>query len=359
MTAIHLPYSALTVRAGAGARDTLRRDGLSPAMVSTLPGAAGGPKAVGMTGLDQAVFGWLAQAPRERELVGASIGAWRFACALQDAPAAALARLAERYTVETYPADSTVASITRQTEAMLVDVLGEDGFARLLNHPHYRLTLLLVRAHGLLASEQRLVQLGGLALAASLNAASRRLTRHAFSRVLCHHPASALDFVPDDGLPTERVVLDAANLRAALMGTVAIPLVLSGVDLPGAPTGRFRDGGLTDYHIDFPFARRDGITLYPHFTERIVPGWFDKFLPWRRHNEANQHNTVLIAPSREYLARLPLGRLPDRGDFKRFAGRDAERIKAWWQSTAESQRLGDAFLELVEKQRLGDVASPL
>jgi len=356
MTAIHLPYPVLTVRAGAGALATLRRDGLSASMVATLPGAAGGPKAIGLTGLDQAVFGWLAQAPRERELVGASIGAWRFACALQRDPGAALARLAERYTVETYPPDSTVESITRQTEAMLIDVLSDDGFARLLDHPHYRLTLLLVRARGPLASEDRLTQLGGLALAASLNAASRRLTRFVFSRVLCHHPESRLEFAPDDGLPTERVILDSANLRAALMGTVAIPLVLSGVALPGTAEGLFRDGGLTDYHIDYPFARRDGITLYPHFTDRIVPGWFDKFLPWRRHSEANQRNTVLIAPSRDYLARLPLGRLPDRGDFKRFASRDAERIKAWRQSTAESQRLGDALLELIEKQRLGEVA---
>ncbi|MDN0084030.1 hypothetical protein QU487_14925 [Crenobacter sp. SG2305] len=359
MTAIHLPHPVLSVRAGPGALATLRRDGLSPAMVSTLPGSAGGPKAIGLTGLDQAVFGWLAGALRERELVGASIGAWRFACALQADPAAALARLAERYTVETYPPGSTVQSITRQTETMLMDILGDDGFARLLDHPHYRLTLLLVRARGLLASEGRLPQLGGLVLAASLNAASRRLIRFAFSRVLCHHPASMLTFAPDDGLPTERVLLDSGNLRAALMGTVAIPLALAGVTLPGAAEGRFRDGGLADYHIDYPFARRDGITLYPHFTDRIVPGWFDKFLPWRSHDTDNQCNTVLVSPSREYLAKLPLGRLPDRGDFKRFAGRDAERIKAWRQSTAESQRLGDAFLELVEKQRLGEVATLL
>ena len=45
-----------------------------------VPGAAGGPKAVGISGLDQAIFGrFLPEARRPRTLIGASIGSWRFA----------------------------------------------------------------------------------------------------------------------------------------------------------------------------------------------------------------------------------------------------------------------------------------
>ena len=95
--------------------------------------------------------------------------------------------------------------------------------------------------------------------------------------------------------------------------------------------------------------------LYPHFTERIVPGWFDKFLPWRGSSPAHHANTVLIAPSRDYLARLPGGKLPDRQDFHRYLGRDAQRQQVWRQATAESQRLGDAFMAWLERPGLGQV----
>ncbi|WP_047249604.1 hypothetical protein [Chromobacterium subtsugae] len=348
MTAIHIRHPALTIKAGVKARQILQR-GLSAQQVGSLPGAAGGPKAVGLTGLDQAVFEWLAGAPRERELVGASIGGWRFACAMQPDPARTLARLAERYTEEGYSPRVTTAQITAQTRAMLDDILGADGLARLLDHPHYRLSLLLVQSHGLANSEAKPALLSGLAVAAALNMVSRPLLRHSFSRVICHDPRSSLRFKPTDAIPTRLLALDAGNLRQALMGTVAIPGFLHGVQLPDAPPAIYRDGGLTDYHIDFPFADGEEIALYPHFTDRIVPGWFDKSLPWRKASHSNQANTVLIAPSREYLARLPSGKLPDRKDFHRYLGRDALRREHWKTASAESQRLGDAFREWLEK----------
>ncbi len=52
-------------------------------------------------------------------------------------------------------------------------------------------------------------------------------------------------------------------------------------DLPGAGPGTYRDGGLLDYHLDLPYEDR-GVVLYPHFTDKVIPGWFDKGLPWRR-----------------------------------------------------------------------------
>ncbi|WP_293763147.1 hypothetical protein [uncultured Aquitalea sp.] len=350
MTRTHSSRSSpLVIKAGPAALARIRRDGLKPADIGFLPGAAGGPKAIGITGLDQAVFSWLAEAPRSRELVGASIGGWRFACAMQARPSAALAKLAERYTEEGYTASVTTAEITWQTELMLQDVLGEDDIQALLRHPHYRLSLMLVESHGLLASERKPALLAGLGAAALLNAASRPAIRHCFTRVIAHDPRSSLAFLPSDKLPTRTMALSSANLRAALMGTVAIPGVLHGVSLPGQPPAVYRDGGLTDYHLDLPFARSDDITLYPHFTDRIVPGWFDKFLPWRRHHPAHHANTVLLAPSADYLATLPGGKLPDRNDFHRFLGRDDERRRDWRQATAESQRLGDAFMTWLEQ----------
>ena len=62
---------------------------------------------------------------------------------------------------------------------------------------------------------------------------------------------------------------------------------------------------------------------------------------------------------REYLARLPHGKLPDRTDFKRYLGNDEGRERYWRQAMAESARLGDEFLELVESGRLVERLQPL
>ena len=55
--------------------------------------------------------------------------------------------------------------------------------------------------------------------------------------------------------------------------------------------------------------------LYPHFSDRITPGWFDKMFKKRQANPENQARTLLLSPSQAYLQSLPLGRLPDRKDF--------------------------------------------
>ena len=359
MPAIHLKYPPLRIRAGSHARMLLQQQGLQPAMVACLPGAAGGPKAIGLCGLDQAVFGWLAECPRPRELVAASIGSWRFACAMQANPQQALARLAERYTAECYADNVSITGITEQTRLMLQDILGPTGLQAILQHPHYRLSLLLVASHGLLRHETPGRLLSGLVIGATLNIASRNLLQYCFSRVICHDGRSSLYFVPDDGLPTHTVSLDQGNLTAALMGSVAIPGVLHGVQLPGAADGLYRDGGLLDYHLDLPFSRQDDITLYPHFGPRIVPGWFDKFLPWRQHSADNHRNTILLCPAADYLVRLPGGKLPDRCDFKRYRGNNKLRQQQWRAACGASQRLGDAWLEWLQRGCPLDVVEAL
>ena len=46
--------SAITIRAGPRALAAIARDGLRAADISVVPGAAGGPKALGLNGLDLA-----------------------------------------------------------------------------------------------------------------------------------------------------------------------------------------------------------------------------------------------------------------------------------------------------------------
>jgi hypothetical protein len=163
-------------------------------------------------------------------------------------------------------------------------------------------------------------------------------------------------FSPQDSLPTQHVALSAANLLPALLGTTGVPGLFDGVAIPGASAGVYRDGGLLDYHLDYPWQQQAGITLYLHYQPRIVPGWFDKILPWRQPVAAHHHSTLLVTPSPAYLASLGLGRLPDRGDPKRFAHDDALRRRLWGQAVAESQRLGDEWRERLLRQDWGDVA---
>ncbi|MFC6339950.1 patatin-like phospholipase family protein [Pseudomonas sp. CCM 7891] len=354
MTAIHIKYPALTLKAGKRAFSRIREHGLKPADVGILPGAAGGPKALGIQGMDLALFGdWLPRAPRQRSLIGASIGSWRFASACLPNPVQGLLDLGRLYNEQSFAKGVTMAEVSQSCKRMLDDLLaGRD--ATLLDNPDYRLNIVVVKSHGLLADDHR-GRLGlGLSSVILDNLRGRaRLARH-FERLIIHDPRQAPPLHPLKDFPSRLLHLELTNLRQALLASGSIPMVMQGVrDLPGAGTGTYRDGGLLDYHLDLPY-HGDDIVLYPHFTDRVIPGWFDKGLPWRRANQQGLQDVLLVAPSREYLARLPYGKLPDRSDFKRFMGDDPSRHTYWQTAMSESRRLGDEFLRLADNGGLGE-----
>jgi len=359
MTAMHIPYPALTLKAGKRALARIRRQGLSAADVGVLPGAAGGPKALGIQGLDLALFGeWLPRAPRERALIGASIGSWRFASACLPDPATAIRRLGDLYTAQDFAKGVTQAEVSRSCQRMLDDLL-EGRDASILDNPLYRLNIMVVKSHGLLADDHR-GRLGlGLSSVIADNLIGRpRLSKH-FERIILHDARSAPPLHALTDFPSRCLPLARDNLRHALLASGSIPMVMEGVrDIPGAGAGTYRDGGLLDYHLDLPYSGED-IVLYPHFTDKVIPGWFDKALPWRRGDADRLQDVVLLAPSPQYLARLPYGKLPDRNDFKRFMGDAATRQRYWHTAMSESRRLGEQFLDLVERGTLADHLQPL
>ncbi|MFN7219106.1 MAG: patatin-like phospholipase family protein, partial [Burkholderiales bacterium] len=104
---------------------------------------------------------------------------------------------------------------------------------------------------------------------------------------------------------------------------------------------------------------RTGITLYPHFAHKIVPGWLDKMLPWRKARGEWLDNVLLISPSREYLERLPMKKLPDRKDFTRFVDDYEGRLKYWRFAMDESARLRDELEGLITRGELVHVIKPL
>jgi hypothetical protein len=101
-----------------------------------IPGAAGGPKALGISGLDKAIFGdWLPRAPQERVLIGSSIGSWRFAAiASSDDPKSQLARLAELYTSQRFAKGVSASEVSRKSVLFLEELLGGREHY-ILNHP--------------------------------------------------------------------------------------------------------------------------------------------------------------------------------------------------------------------------------
>jgi hypothetical protein len=366
--------NAIAIRAGPRALERMKTHGLAAADIAIVPGAAGGPKALGLNGLDLALFGdWLPKAPRVRHLIGASIGAWRFAAACRPDPREGLRELARLYAEQNYPPRPGAALITRKVREMLAELF--DGHeAAILANPGYRLHILAVRGRGLLTRDAGLRRTVGFGAAAFANLAGRRHLRHFLERTIFHDmrglpsflggtgvaasllPASGASPIRFDAFHTHAVALDRGNFREALVASAAIPMVIEGVpDIPRAPAGIYWDGGLIDYHLHLPYSRSEGLVLYPHFTDRIVPGWLDKGLPWRHARGEWLDNVVLVSPSREYLAKLPCGKLPDRNDFKRFESDFEGRLAYWRKAIAESARLGDEFLAFAERPDLARV----
>lgn len=348
--------AALDVFAGPDALAELRDGGLDAKRVRVLVGASGGPKWLVLHGLDRALFPWLldgASAPLHA--VASSIGSWRFACLCANDPLAAIDRFREAYVEQRYDAKPTPAEVTRVSERVLDALLGDEGVARIVDHPLVRLHVITTRFLHLGALEGR-PQLVGLGLAALLNALHRGALRSSIERVVFDAQADPGPFAPWTLLPTQHVPLTERNARAALMASAAIPGVLTGVrDPAGAPPGVYRDGGVADYHFGAEIDPKDGLALYPHFYPHMVPGWLDKALTWRRTRGLRR--VVLLTPSPSFVASLPGGKIPDRTDFARMP--TAERIRAWRAVVERSAELGDAFGELVESGRIARVARPL
>ena len=358
--------SALTFHAGPLALARIRTHGLRAEDIAVVPAAAGGPKGLIFRSLDQWVFGeWFPSAPRERTLIGSSIGAWRMAAACQKDPVRAFERLGELYSGQRYT--STKPS-QEQIDEVVQGLLNE--FVRgheddIVNHPHHRLHLLTVRGKRLLSAPgHRYAEMKGFATAALHNLASRDRLAHLMDRVVIGDARGGAAWLRDtfDGFATHFSPLSRQNLASGLLASGTLPMLMKPVrDIAGAPPGHYWDGGIIDYNLALPYARLTrqepgSIVFYPHFSEHIVPGWLDKALPWRRAargpNRGWLDNVLIVAPSSEFLSRLPRGKLIDRSDFKHYGLNHDARILAWKQAMDAGERLRDAFAAFVNKPDL-------
>jgi hypothetical protein len=361
--------NALSFHAGPRALARIRTHGLQAQDVALVPAAAGGPKGLIFQAMDQFVFGqWLPSSPRQRTLIGSSIGAWRMAAACQRDPVQAFARLGALYAGQRYTSTKPSAGQISEVVRGLLDAFLDGQQAAMLAHPQHHLHLLAVRGKGALAAPvHRRAELRGFAAAALTNAAARARLGTLLERVVvadARAPAAWLR-QPFDGFTTHFSTLTPANLAPSLLASGTLPLIMPAVtDIAGLPPGHYWDGGIIDYHLALPYARLaqqepDALVFYPHFNEHIVPGWLDKAMPWRRAargpNRSWLDNVLIVAPTPAFLATLARARLPDRSDFKFYGLNHDARIAAWQGAIGAGQRLRDelaAFIANPDPARL-------
>lgn len=354
-----MKQSSLSFRAGAGALDSIRRQGFDISSVGTIAGASGGAKWLVLSQLDRAILTNLVpQMTGPVHLIGSSIGSWRFACYAQKDPLAAIERFEQAYLEQTYSERPDIHEITAKSREILAFVLGESGVDEILTHPLFRLHVMAVRSRHVTATENRWLLGAGLITAAALNAVSRRSLGLFFERALFFDNRDVPPFFDVTGFPLQRIELAAENLQDAVVASGSIPLVLSGVaDIHGAQAGVYRDGGVIDYHLDLPHSAHESLTLFPHFYDRIVPGWFDKKLKWRKPTPGNVDRTILISPSAEFVSRLPNAKIPDRSDFVNYSPQ--QRVAAWRACVTACKELADEFNEVMERDQLAARLQPL
>ena len=330
----------LRYRAGDGARRLLRERGLVPELVGAFVGPASGPKWLVLTGLDRALLdlGLLAGHDGGRTLlVGSSAGGWRILALAGSDPVALHQGLQVGYIHQVFTDEDTAETVSAAYRELFKELFTDHEIRHILGHPRLDVALHVVRRR-LGRSKSKRSQVAVLAAGAALATASRRGAELAFEPFLVHsRPEHAPEPLKHRTLP-----LRPDNFFDAAMATGSVPIYMDPVaDLAGGPAGLYLDGGLSDYHLRRRWVEGDRLALFPHYRERIAPGWFDKHLPWRRPRRHVLDNVLQIFPSQEFLARLPDGRLPDRQDFTIYKDAPQERIRRWKSAVSLSQALGE------------------
>lgn len=344
--------------AGHRAYERIRSGGICADDVKMVIGASGAAKWLVLHGLESVLFGqWFVGRNKPLHLYGTSIGSWKSVAAARQNPQDAFDNLAQAYIHTYYRGRITPDQVAIEADRILNSFLGPGVPEEVLNHPCCRLHFSAVRCSGPLASDDRKIQMIGLAMTWLANRISRNLFRRFCEPLLFYDKRDPPPFFMSDEFPAGKVAISPENFRQALLASCSIPCVMKGVrNISGVDSATYRDGGLFHYHPAFDFlAGEDGIVLYPHFYSQVTLGWFDTRQPSRIADGRLLSDVLLLAPSPSFVAELPRGKIPDRRHFVSLAGRDNERIAAWKKTVEMSSRLGKQFLEAVETGKIREL----
>ncbi len=349
----------LLIKAGPAAFEDVRKHGFSADRIGTIAGASGGAKWLVLSQVDRVIADRiLPKLVGPVHLIGSSIGAWRHSCYAQSDPLAAIDRFESTYLKQSYSPNPDMQEFSDKGREILYCLFGEQGAAQVISHPVLRTHIMTVRS-GFLTSRDSRLQLGlGLTIAATANLINRRALGAFFSRGLFYDARDLPPFFDVKGFPLQQITLTEDNIIDAVAASGSVPLVMAGVaNIKGAPVGVYRDGGVIDYHLDLPLSEPDRLTLFPHFFDRLIPGWFDKRLSWRKPNPKHTDRTILICPSAEFVSRLPFGKIPDRTDFRKMS--QEQRMKSWRMAVAACRELADDLADVLDNGRLAARLQPL
>jgi hypothetical protein len=352
----------ICIRAGKQAYEIIRDGGFHFDRITTYFGPATGPRWLITSGFDLTLLkNNLLGRTKSVHLVGSSAGAMRFAAWLQPEPEKSYRTLMEKYIGIIYKRNDTPATVLKSLFNLANAYIEDDALSFALANKKYRLAVITARAKNLVASELRWVQHMGLGICFLFNAVSRSFIHNFAERVVFYNGPKPPNFCLLPGYRGRYIRLNEANFKHAVMASGAIPLVVAGIkDIYGAPGGVYRDGGLIDYHLTNNYARtNEDIILYFNHQERIIPGWLDKKLSYRRPTEDILENVVMIYPTDNFIAGLPGGKVPERDDFATFIDAPRTRIKNWWRAVELAQPLGEEFLELIESKKIRNVVEKI
>lgn len=350
-------FNSIEIYAGKNAKKIIQEKGLQANDIKAMTAAAGGPKFLVLNGLDRAIFGELFKDRTEPLFyLASSIGAFRGAAFAQKNPLKALDKLTRSYIKQSYTIKPSRREISAESERIIDDYLDKEAKEYILKKSFLRLNIITAKCEGISSYDNSWLLMLFIFNASTINLVNRNLFLKFYKRVMFSDTRDTPPFIEHVKENSLRLKLTKSNIRSAILASGAIPYAMEGVrDIKGAPSGTYRDGGVTDYHMDIDCGVSDGLVLFPHFFSKITPGWFDKGIKWRRYNPENFSNTVMVCPSQKFIEKLPGSNIPDRRDFKTFFGNDKERLKNWNYAIKESQRCGDEFLEAINSGKIKDV----
>jgi hypothetical protein len=293
-------------------------------------------------------------------LAGASAGAWRCLAIAARQPLEAYEMLRLGYSRNVFTRKDTPATISEAFRKNVYAYLTDEEIKHLLTNKQFRLAIHTTRSSGLGASSNKWLEASAIILSGVVNTISPTGMRIFYEKVIFFSGSEPPDFIKNSfeghGAP-----LTEENIRDAGVATGSLPYIMAGVkNVAGAPPGVYRDGGWHNYQLNEDYCPGpDGMTLFFHYQERIVPSWMDKPLPWRKPSQKMLERVLQIYPGEDFIRMLPDQRLPDRNDFVEFVDNPEERFRRWDDVAEKSEILGTQFMEDVESGRIRDLVKPL
>lgn len=335
---------AVEIYAGQKALNEVQTHGLRPDRIRLMVGASGGPKWLMLSRLDQYLCEhFFSKATQSLSLIGSSIGSWRMANYAQEDPLASFKEFESIYLNQRYSEKLAPSEITEFVDYVLGRLFTGERARAIVANPKRKLHVVAVRNRKWMNGKSALAQGLGLFSAATANVFSSKLVEMLYPRVIISQAGSTdpYHFEP------ETIPLSADNLPQALVASGAIPMVMEPTKIQGGKDRWHWDGGIVDYHFPGPFNVEDGLVFYPHFFPKVVPGWFDKAIPWKKALAKNYENVVMVTPSQSLIDGLPYKKIPDRNDFTQLS--DTDRETYWHTVLASTMNMVDAFHDALQK----------